>query len=205
MTEPANPKQSFEAFLRNTFSQPLNKVGAFLIGRGLSPNIVTISCLVINLIAAILVASGHLVWGGVVGLLAAPLDAVDGAMARLQGSPRKYGAFLDSVVDRYDELILLGGVLIYFNKMANSTGVILTYVAVAGSFMVSYTRARAEGLGLSGKVGILTRIERSIVTILGLLLRMPIVSVGIIAVMANFTAFQRIHSVWKQTKSASDN
>ena len=105
------------------------------------------------------------------------------------------------MIDRYDELILLGGLIYYFYQQSHFTGVLLTYLAAVGSVLVSYTRARAEGLGLSAKVGILTRIERSIILIIGLLIGRPIIAVGIIAVLANITAIQRIVSVWKQTKN----
>ena len=135
-----------------------------------------------------------------VAALMAPLDAIDGAMARLRGKPSRFGAFFDSVIDRYDELILLGGLIFYFYQQSQFTAVLLTYLATVGSALVSYTRARAEGLGLDAKVGILTRIERSIILIIGLLIDRPIISVGIIAVLANITAIQRIVSVWKQTK-----
>ncbi len=131
----------------------------------------------------------------------APLDAVDGAMARLRGNPSRFGAFLDSVIDRYDELLLLGGLIFYFNNQDNQSGIMLTFLAAMGSVLVSYTRARAEGLGLNAKAGILTRIERAIILIIGLLLAKPIFSVGIIAVLANITAIQRICRVWQESKA----
>ena len=136
-----------------------------------------------------------------VAALMAPLDAVDGAMARLLGNPSRFGAFFDSVIDRYDELILLGALIFYFYKQVDLTGVLLTFLAALGSVMVSYTRARAEGLGLDAKTGILTRIERAIILIVGLLFQKPIISVGIIAVLANVTAIQRICRVWQQSKA----
>ncbi len=129
-----------------------------------------------------------------------PLDAVDGALARKAGVVGKFGAFLDSVVDRYDEMILLAGVLYYFQTQAYTLGVMLTYAALCGSVLVSYTRARAEGLGFSGKAGIFSRIERAVVLILGLVFNQLFISVGIIAILANVTALQRIFFVWKQSK-----
>jgi CDP-diacylglycerol--glycerol-3-phosphate 3-phosphatidyltransferase len=131
----------------------------------------------------------------------APLDAVDGAMARLRGNPSLFGAFFDSVIDLYDELILLGALIYHFYKQADLTGVVLTFLAAMGSVLVSYTRARAEGLGLDAKTGILTRIERAIILIIGLLFAKPIYSVGIIAILANITAIQRICRVWQQSKA----
>lgn len=130
--------------------------------------------------------------------LMGPLDAVDGAMARKIGVPTRFGGFLDSVIDRYDELLLLGGVLVYFTREGNTWGIYLTYAAAAGSVLVSYMRARAEALGFDGKVGLLTRVERYIILILGLLLNWTIYSVGIIAVLGNATALQRLLYVKKQ-------
>lgn len=131
----------------------------------------------------------------------APLDAVDGSMARQRQESSKFGAFFDSVVDRYDELVLLAGLLFYFSQEGAQAGVMLTYLATMGSVLVSYTRARAESLGLNAKTGILTRIERAIVLIIGLLIGKPLYSVGIIAVLGNITAIQRIAQVWKQSKT----
>ena len=200
MTGEKPPKADFEAFLRMTFQAPLDWLATRFLKIGLTPNYITIIGLAGNIGAAILIAVGELRWGGLIAALMAPLDAIDGAMARLRGKPSRFGAFFDSVIDRYDELILLGGLIFYFYQQSQFTAVLLTYLAAVGSALVSYTRARAEGLGLDAKVGILTRIERSIILIIGLLIDRPIISVGIIAVLANITAIQRIVSVWKQTK-----
>ena len=158
--------------------------------------------LVGNIVAAYLIARGYLLAGGLVAAFMAPLDAVDGALARKTGITSKFGAFLDSVIDRYDEMILLAGVLYYYQSQAYTVGVMLTYAALCGSVLVSYTRARAEGLSFSGKAGIFSRIERSIVLILGLLFNQLLISIGIIAILANVTAIQRIFFVWKQSKQA---
>lgn len=196
-------KPSIETVLRKTFKKPLDSIARVLIGWGLTPNHITLFGMFGNLAAAVLIARGDLLWGGVAALLVAPLDAVDGAMARQLQRPGKFGAFLDSFIDRYDELILFGGILYYYFSTSNELGLVLTYLAACGAVLVSYARARAEGLGFSGKVGILTRVERSIVLIAGLLFGFPLVSVGIIAVLANFTAIQRLVSVWKQSEQAS--
>ncbi len=195
-------KFDFEGFLRRTFQLPLDAIAGFLLKLGLTANFITLLGLVGNIVAAYLIARGQLLAGGLVAALMAPLDAVDGALARKAGVIGKFGAFLDSVVDRYDEMILLAGVLYYFQSQAYTLGVMLTYAALCGSVLVSYTRARAEGLGFSGKAGIFSRIERSIVLILGLVFNQLLISVGIIAVLANVTAIQRIFFVWKQSKQA---
>ena len=195
-------KFEFEPFLRKTFKAPLDAIAGFLLKLGITANFITLLGLVGNIVAAYLIARGYLLAGGLVAAFMAPLDAVDGALARKTGITSKFGAFLDSVIDRYDEMILLAGVLYYYQSQAYTVGVMLTYAALCGSVLVSYTRARAEGLGFSGKTGIFSRIERSIVLILGLLFNQLLISIGIIAILANVTAIQRIFFVWKQSKQA---
>jgi len=193
-------RKSLEGVLRKIVKTPLNAIAAFLLRIGLRPNHITLLGLFGSIAAAVLIAFGHLFWAGLLAALMAPLDAVDGAMARLNGNPTIFGSFFDSVIDRYDELFLLAGLTNHFIQQANTWGVMLTFGAAAGSVLVSYTRAKAEALGLNAKVGFMTRIERSIVLIIGLLVGKPLVSVGIIAILANITAIQRIASVWQQSK-----
>lgn len=199
MNEQKTNQKSFEFLLRKTFSGILDGIAGFLLGLGLKPNHITLAGLCGNVVAALLIGSGHLVWGGVTAALMGPLDAVDGAMARKLGTPTRFGGFLDSVIDRYDELLLLGGVLVFFTREANTAGIYLTYAATVGSVLVSYMRARAEALGFDGKVGLLTRVERYIILVIGLLLNLTIYSVGIIAVLGNATAIERLFYVKKQT------
>ncbi len=201
MNEKKSGKFNFENFLRRAFKSPLEWLASRLLKLGISPNHITLFGLFGKIGAAVLIAFGYLRLGGLVAALMAPLDAVDGALARLRGNPNRFGAFFDSVIDRYDELILLGALIIYFYNQKNLTGVLLTFLAIMGSVLVSYTRARAESLGFDAKTGILTRIERAIVLIVGLLFAKPIFSVGIIAILANITAIQRIAKVWQQSNA----
>jgi CDP-diacylglycerol---glycerol-3-phosphate 3-phosphatidyltransferase len=180
---------------RIKFGWILTQPAAFLNRLGLMPNTVTLFGLIGNTIGALLLASGHIVWGGIVILLMGPIDALDGAMARQRGEPTEFGAFVDSVTDRYSELVIFGGLIIYFQQQNNLLYVILGYLAAAGSVLVSYVRARAQSLGHETKVGILTRMERYLVLVPGLLLNFPHVSLWIIAILANFTALQRIWDV----------
>ena len=136
-----------ETFLRHTFQPILNKIADFCIAHGITANMVTLAGLVGNIVAALLIGAGHLTWGGVVAMLMGPLDAVDGALARRQGRQTPFGAFLDSVTDRYDELLLLGGLLYYFSTAGNHAGIMLTYVAAAGAVLVSYTRRAQKPWG----------------------------------------------------------
>lgn len=191
---------SLEEVLRKIVKTPLDAIASFLLRIRMQPNHITLLGLLGSIAAGVLIAFGHLLWAGLLAALMAPLDAVDGAMARLKGNPTIFGSFFDSVIDRYDELFLLAGLTYHFIQQANTWGVMLTFGAAAGSVLVSYTRAKAEALGLNAKVGFMTRIERSIVLIIGLLVGKPLVSVGIIAILANITAIQRIASVWQQSK-----
>lgn len=194
-------KKDFESFLRRAFKNPLDGIARFLLKLGLTPNHITLLGLLGNIGAAILIGMGELRWAGLLAGLIAPLDAVDGAMARLRGTSSKFGAFFDSTIDRYDELILLAGLTYYFYTIDSLAGVMFTFAAAIGSVMVSYTRARAEALGFQASVGILTRVGRAIVLVVGLLFAQVMLSVGIIAILANFTAIQRIFAVWRQSKA----
>ena len=187
-----------EQFLRKTFKEPLDKVSLQLYQKGVRANQVTIFGLLGSALVAYLVAHGHLFISGLLLIVFAPLDAVDGSLARLSGETNRFGAFLDSFTDRYEELLILAGLGYFFALRGNYSGVLLSFFAAIGSVMVSYARARAEGLGFEAKVGILTRIERTVLMIVGLLFNIPLIIVGIIAFLANFTAWQRFFHVREQ-------
>jgi CDP-diacylglycerol--glycerol-3-phosphate 3-phosphatidyltransferase len=139
-----------------------------------------------------------MITGGIVLLLFVLVDALDGTMARLRGESSDFGGFVDSVSDRYAEFITFGGLLYYFLSQENFTGVMVTFAATAGSVLVSYVKARAEGLGFTAKVGILTRVERYFVLIPLLIFNQPFIAVSVIAILGNITAFQRIAHVRTQ-------
>ncbi len=189
---------TFTDFLRVRFKGILDPIGRFLNSLGLMPNVMTILGLIGNIGAACLLATGHITWGGVVVLLMGPIDALDGTMARLRGQPSRFGAFVDSVTDRYSELVILLGLLIFYLKADDAVFTALVYLAAAGSVLVSYVKARAEALSFEAKVGLLTRVERYLVLAPCLIFNIPNVAVVILAVLANFTALQRILSVRKQ-------
>jgi CDP-diacylglycerol--glycerol-3-phosphate 3-phosphatidyltransferase len=157
-----------------------------------------------NIVAAGFLAKGFIVIGGLIILLTAPIDAIDGTMARLRGQVSRYGAFLDSVVDRYSELVVFAGLLYYFLQQQNLLACLLTFFAAAGSIMVSYTRARAEALSYNAKIGLMTRIERYLILVPMLLLNRPMIALWVLAILANFTAIQRVWAVRKQAYEAND-
>lgn len=180
------------------FQYLLDPLAAYLNRLRIQPNTLTLAGLAGNLIGAILVADGRLVAGGILILLMGPIDALDGAMARLRGEPSEFGAFVDSVTDRYSELVILLGLLVYFINHGDLLLVILVFIAAAGSVLVSYVRARGEALGYSVKGGLLTRVERYLVLPPALIFGVPGVGVLIIAALANLTAVQRILIVRRQ-------
>lgn len=187
--------------LRVRFKGILDPLGAFLNRLGLYPNTVTILGLVGNTIGAYFIATGYITLGGILVLLMGPVDALDGTMARLRGESSRFGAFVDSVTDRYSELVILGGLLLYFISQGNLLACALVYAAAAGSVLVSYVKARAEGLNFQVKIGVMTRVERYLVLAPCLVFGYPMIAMWIIAILANFTAVQRILYVRNQARS----
>lgn len=177
----------------------LDPIGTFLNKIGLTPNMMTVLGMFGNLVAAIFLARGDMFLGGLFILIFGAFDALDGTMARLRGETGKFGAFLDSVTDRYSELFVLGGLLIYFVSKGDTLATVGIYIAAAGSVLVSYTKARAESLNFNANIGILSRVERYIVTVFFLLLGQPMIAIWIIAILANITALQRIWKVRQQS------
>jgi CDP-diacylglycerol--glycerol-3-phosphate 3-phosphatidyltransferase len=192
---------TFTDQMRLRFRGILDPIGAFLNRIGLMPNTMTILGLLGNTAGAIFLAQGKMTIGGLIILAMGPVDALDGTMARLRGEPSEFGAFVDSVTDRYSELVIFGGLLVYYIQQGNWTAALVTYFAAGGSVLVSYIRARASSLGYDTKVGILTRMERYLVLAPTLVLNIPLVGLWIIAILANITAFQRILDIRRQTHS----
>lgn len=195
--------ETFTDYLRRIFRGVLESLAAFANRLGIEPNFITAGGLLGNLVASVLIATGHLFWGGLIALLVGPLDALDGAIARLRGESGQYGAFVDSVTDRYSEIALYGGLLVYFNETGTWRDALLVFFAAVGSIMVSYVRARAESLDYTAKIGLFTRAERYLVLVPGIILGYPRVSLWLLAILANFTALQRFLHVRRQAKRNS--
>ena len=194
MTEPIEQKPvSFTDRMRVWFRWYYGPIAAWLDRTGIHPNVLTLIGLAGTVGVAVLIALGHMTTAGILLLIMGPIDAMDGALARLRNQATKWGAFVDAVTDRYSELFLFLGFLIHFLLLKNSTGIIFAYLAAAGSVMVSYVKARADASKLDANVGLLTRVERYIVLIPGLIFNFPLIALIIIAVFANFTALQRIY------------
>ena len=176
-----------------------------LIVRGLAlskihPNVLTFLGLVINMAAAALLAVGRFRLAGVVIIGAGLFDMVDGRVARETNRVTRFGGFFDSVLDRYSDLALLVGLLVWYGSINRPFYVVLTALAMTGSVMVSYTRARAENTIPTCKVGFMERPERVVLVIIGaLFLRMAQV-LWVIAVLANLTVVHRMIFTWQETK-----
>jgi phosphatidylinositol phosphate synthase len=177
---------------------------------GMTPNMATLLGLLLNAITAVILAMGSLRLGGVMLLIAGVFDMVDGALARVRNQKTTFGAFFDSTLDRYSEGIIILGVILYVNSLPPSTEkdwtLALAYIAGLGSLMVSYVRARAEGLGLEMKSGLMARPERVLVLAAGLILgaeQWLLWTLLLLAVTSVFTSVQRIVAVWlKLSRSA---
>jgi len=175
----------------------------------LTPNMLTLFGLVITGAGAAALAVGHLTIAGFILWFAGLFDILDGALARASGKVYPYGAFLDSTVDRYSEGLVYLGLLVFFLGQHQTVQPVLILLALAGSFLVSYVRARAQSLGFTCEVGILARPERVVIIVAGLLLDGIVghhvvltLALVILAVGTNFTAVQRIWVVWQQNRAA---
>ena len=167
---------------------------------GLTPNILTIIGFALSVAVAMVLWLGHLNIGGLLILVVSAFDMLDGALARATRQATRFGAFLDSTLDRYSEAALFTGLLMFFVGRGDLLASLLAIVSLVGSLMVSYTRARAEGLGLSCEVGLLARPERIIILGVGLIFGLAVPALAVVAVLANFTAGQRVVHVWRVTR-----
>jgi len=173
----------------------------------LTPNQLTLFGLAITTAAALLIGLDQPFFGGLVLLFAGAFDILDGALARARNSSSNYGAFLDSTSDRYAEVVVMVAVVAYFQRHAIPIGSILVVIALSGSLLVSYVRARAQSLGFTCDGGLLARPERVVLTVVGLLLTRfhpsgLLTVVVILAIFTNLTALQRVWVVWRQSRVA---
>jgi CDP-diacylglycerol---glycerol-3-phosphate 3-phosphatidyltransferase len=189
---------TFTDILRKRFKYILDPIAGFLNRLGLMPNTVTILGLVGTTVGAVFLGLGSITVGGLIILLMGPIDALDGTMARLRGESTDYGAFIDSVSDRYSELVIFAGLLVYYLRAGNSLACLLIYFAAAGSVLVSYIRARGQSLDLETKVGLLTRVERFLIMAPCLIFNQPLIAIWTLAILTNLTAVQRLIDVRRQ-------
>ncbi len=180
----------------------INPVARLFGALGLSPNMLTVLGFIATVGVSVIVAVGSLSLAGVLLIVTLGFDAVDGALARLTGTVSRFGAFLDSTLDRWAEIALYSALVWRFLQADDDRAVLLAVAAMATSLMVSYTRARAEGIGAQCTEGFLTRFERLAILIAGLILGPIVWALGLIALLAALTAVQRIWVTWRLTRRA---
>lgn len=192
----------FEAWVRRHAEALMSALGRI----PLTPNQITVIGFCLTCVAAGLAAFGYLLWAGVVLIFAGTCDILDGAVARSTKASYPYGAFLDSTLDRYSEGVVYLGLAAYFLTLQGALQrwlVLATLAALAGSFLVSYVRARAQSLGFTCETGLFARPERVVVTVVGLIIGGYVLYavVFLLALITNITAVQRIREVWLQGRA----
>jgi len=179
-----------------------NAIVTPLASSGLTPNMLTVVGLLLSLFVGLVIATGHVSIGGALLLFAGIFDMFDGALARVTGRASVFGAFFDSTLDRIAEAGIGLGLLWYYAFHHDMVGATLLYLVIVGSLMISYARARAEGLNLECKVGLMARPERVIILSVGLMLG-PVVTPWVLLLLAVstwYTVVQRIVHVWRETE-----
>jgi len=189
---------------RNLAHRITDPIVGILSKSGITPNALTFINLALNIGAAYVIATGHFIIGGVLVLVAGLFDLLDGALARFTKQTTKFGAILDSTVDRISEAAILCGLLIWYIPQGDSLEIVLIFAVLIGSFLVSYIRARAEGLGWQCQVGLFTRAERVIVLAIGLLVNQIFIALCVLVVFVFITVVQRLVYLWKQGKIKGD-
>jgi len=178
------------------YKEPFQRLGdpvaQVLLRAHVRPNHLTVVGLGVSILAACALAGGRLRVCAVLLALAGLFDFFDGSLARLANRVSAFGAFLDSVVDRYSDLVVLVGAVLYYERQADATGVLLTLITLVGTVMVSYTKARAQSVGLPCEIGLMERPERLIVQIAGAAFNLLTPAMVVLAVLTNLTAVQRI-------------
>jgi CDP-diacylglycerol--glycerol-3-phosphate 3-phosphatidyltransferase len=169
-----------------------------------TPNTITIVGCAFSLLGGVLIATGY--WPAAIGVIvfAGLLDGVDGLLARQSRQMTRFGAFLDSVLDRWSDSAFFIGLLIWHARSGMMLQEVLSIVALASSLLVSYTRARAEGVGAQCRRGLFTRLERFIVLVAGLVLNQVTVALWVIAGLGTVTALQRIYYTWRYMQTHSE-
>lgn len=191
-------KQTFSDFLRKVFSIPLNFFANLFMKLGFLPNHLTVIGMAGSLVGAYFVAQGQFTLGGLIIFSMGSFDVLDGTLARMMDKKDPFGPMLDSVTDRYIDIFVFGGLAYYYSLQENHLLILLTFIALSGSIMVSYSRARAESLGIEVKLGVFTRTERFFIMVPAIIFNIAPIGLWILAVGANFTALRRIFYVRKE-------
>lgn len=191
--------------LKGTFNHVTIPVAKALVSLGITANMITIAGFLMNVVTGLFLAYGRLLTGGILVIVSGCFDMIDGAIARIRGINDSSGALLDSTIDRYSEAAIFLGIAAYFYNQKNAYGILLAFTTMIGSFLVSYVRARAEGLDVECKVGLMQRTERLVLLSIGIIiqsyLKGALIFVAVLALLTaatNITALHRlIHSFRK--------
>nr|MBN1229941.1 CDP-alcohol phosphatidyltransferase family protein [Anaerolineae bacterium] len=196
----SSTRQALSERLRDITRPVINAVAGVFIKLGFSPDLLTFLGLIMAGVSAFLAANGKFAWAGIVIIVGGPFDALDGAVARVSGRVSRFGALLDSTLDRYGEALILSGIGCYLLQQDHTVGVLLVFASLFGSVMVSYVRARSEGLQIDNKVGIATRLERVIILTLALLTGLVVPGLWLLAILAHITVIQRMWQGFRVTR-----
>jgi CDP-diacylglycerol--glycerol-3-phosphate 3-phosphatidyltransferase len=187
---------------RPLFAEPVNRVAQWLYGRGFTANGATYTGFVLTAVSAAVLASGSFLLGGFLLWGAAIFDMLDGALARLSRQTSPFGAFLDSTLDRYSESVTFLALAYFYSRDPGARVLlVLIFVIMVGSMMVSYTKARAEGLHIAVQAGWLQRPERVFLLIFGLITGWIAPVLWFLAIFTNVSALQRIYEVYWRTSA----
>jgi CDP-diacylglycerol--glycerol-3-phosphate 3-phosphatidyltransferase len=189
---------------RNLAHRITSPIVGILSKSAITPNALTFVNLALSIGAAYAIATGHFLLGGVLVVVSGLFDLLDGALARLTRQATKFGAILDSTIDRISEAATLCGLLVWYLARGSNLEIVLIFAVLVGSFLVSYIRARAEGLGWQCQVGLFTRAERVIVLAIGLLVNQILIALCVLLVFTFVTVLQRLIYLWKQGQTRGD-
>lgn len=194
------PRVTLTDRLRRVFRPVIERITEVLVRLGVTPNSLTVLGTLLYLVVGLIAASGELTLAGIVMFAVGPLDAFDGALARRLNIKSKLGAYLDSTLDRYADAFVLFGILGYTLGRGMMLEQVLLFITLLGTLLVSYTRARAEALGVECKVGLLSRVERYFILSAMLIFRQITPGLIVLAILTHFTVLQRISHVLRSIR-----
>ena len=190
--------------LGHRFDPVLSRIAQTIFGKNIHPHFLTFLGLLINLGAGVCLGLGYWVWGGCLIFLGGFFDILDGAVARVFNKASKFGGFLDSVVDRYSDTILLIGIIWHYANQEEMGYTFLTLVVLMGSLLIPYSRAKAETFLNRCNIGLMERAERTILLALGSIFNVMVYALWVLAVLTHITVIQRIHYTWKHMREVEE-
>lgn len=188
-------------FLGKGFQSVLLRLAQMLVRMGISPNLITVVGCMAGILSGIALARGEFLWAAIAIAVVGLSDLLDGMVARARNTQTRFGAFLDSALDRYADMAMFIGLIIYFAQMNRLDYLLICCLALVGTVMTSYSRARAESVIGHCRVGFMERPERLVFFLLGILFNRVEQALWVIAIGANWTAVQRIHYTWVVSSS----